>query len=264
MQKAPLARGLAILKFVAETGAPVGFQDVADGLGLNITTARRLLLDLASTGMLVHDPELKTFSLGVEFLRICSVALSGRSVMGLVRPAVEELVDDLGETCCLYILDRTDMKNVLMLVVRSGNALDYELPIGVRADLFAGSGKVVLAHLGDAEMREALAGGLRPITGNTITDRDELSSALAAIRKDGYGISFGERVEGAVGVAAPIFDRSGVVVGTLVLTIPEVRIDRAALPDIATEVVGAAQEISSTLATESFSFGWRPDEASAS
>ena len=42
------------------------------------------------------------------------------------------------------------------------------------------------------------------ITPNTITDKEVLRQELEKVRKDGYAISFGERVIGSASISAPV------------------------------------------------------------
>src|SRR5690606_21507438 len=65
---------------------------------------------------------------------------------------------------------------------------------------------------------------LERYTPNTPQDREALAKELATIRERGYAVSFGERYDGAVGIAAPVIVR-GAVVGGLSITVPQSRLD---------------------------------------
>jgi DNA-binding IclR family transcriptional regulator len=58
-----------------------------------------------------------------------------------------------------------------------------------------------------------LAAELPVLTGASITDRDELSAQLDQVRRTGYALEDQESTLGDAGIAAPVFDRSGQVVG---------------------------------------------------
>ena len=66
---------------------------------------------------------------------------------------------------------------------------------------------------------------------------------LSMIRRTGYCVSLGERLEGAVGVAAPILDHSSLAIGSVQLTIPRHRFDKAMLPLLVPAVVDTAARI---------------------
>jgi DNA-binding IclR family transcriptional regulator len=86
------------------------------------------------------------------------------------------------------------------------------------------SGKAILAALPEAELAEYLSrAALTPLTSATIIDAVELQRQVRAARASGVASSRGERIPGAVGVAAPVFGPSGRVVGSVLVTIPEFR-----------------------------------------
>jgi DNA-binding IclR family transcriptional regulator len=57
-------------------------------------------------------------------------------------------------------------------------------------------------------------------------------------------VSRGEKLEGAVGIGAPVFAHGTDVLGSLSVTIPEQRFDEAAIDEIAAQVIRAAAELS--------------------
>ena len=66
------------------------------------------------------------------------------------------------------------------------------------------SGKAFLAFLSADQQQEYLA----QLDGEG-ADVDAIKASLAEVRERGYAVSFGERLQGAVAVAAPIRNRSG-------------------------------------------------------
>jgi DNA-binding IclR family transcriptional regulator len=103
---------------------------------------------------------------------------------------------------------------------------------------------VLLAFLPAAE-REALLESLdpRPMTPATLTDLGELRAQLDEVARRGTAFSAGERVTGAVGVSAPVFDAGGSVVAALSVLGPESRIDDAKLREFEKSVRSTAEAI---------------------
>jgi DNA-binding IclR family transcriptional regulator len=60
-----------------------------------------------------------------------------------------------------------------------------------------------------------------------VASRNELDNELRRIRADGYCISEGEIIAGAVAIASPVFDRSGRVAGSICVFGPEARLSGA-------------------------------------
>ncbi|WP_340101815.1 IclR family transcriptional regulator [Salinibaculum salinum] len=74
------------------------------------------------------------------------------------------------------------------------------------------SGKVVLADMDDAQLDVVLdAHGLKSMTPNTITDREELEAELETVREQGYARDKEEAAIGIRGVAAPVEGLDGVI-----------------------------------------------------
>jgi len=64
---------------------------------------------------------------------------------------------------------------------------------------------------------------LPSVTERTITDPELLDAELMRVRQLGYAVTHGQRVVGAVGIAAPIWGPTGRVLGSIVVTVPEQR-----------------------------------------
>jgi DNA-binding IclR family transcriptional regulator len=90
---------------------------------------------------------------------------------------------------------------------------------------------------------------LEQLTPRTTTDARELRERLADIRREGIGISLGETVPGAAGLAAPIFNADGSVTAGLLIGAPLDRVEQE-LPELSrllreavTRVSGIAQAL---------------------
>lgn len=99
-------------------------------------------------------------------------------------------------------------------------------------------GRIFLAH-GLA----ALPRHLERRTVNTITDPDLFQQELARIRREGCALQDEEYYIGMRGVAAPVFDAAGAVVGAIGVSGPSVRICSADLADLSRIVREIAREI---------------------
>ena len=78
-------------------------------------------------------------------------------------------------------------------------------------------------------------------------DKKAVLSQLERIRKDEYWVARGEIFAGAVGIAAPYFDRENRVIGSVVVYGPEVRFSEERIAHTTKLVVESAIAISATL-----------------
>ena len=222
-----------------------GVRRLGEELGMAPTTVHRTLLRLAELRLVEWDEDAESYILGVEFLRLARRALDYHPLEVVGLPEMRLLVDDARETAVLSTYDSTRRQLLFVAVVESQQPLRYVINLHSWVPLHAGaSGLVVMAHLPKAEQEDIIADGLSTVTGNTIVDPDSLRSELERIRDKGYAITVGQRIDGAVGIAAPIWDSAGRVFGSLALTIPEYRLKPDAQSTLAAKVVTAAKRIS--------------------
>lgn len=157
---------------------------------------------------------------------------------------MRKLADELGETVTLNAYSKEYGTGVCVAIEECDKPLQYALEVGEIKPLHAGaSGKALLAFLPDAECERILEiNGLPRLTPHTTVRRRKLDAELRATRTQGWVASFGERLAGAVGIGAPVFNVSGHVVASMVVTIPEQRFDQSQLNDYAHSLrVGAGQ-----------------------
>ena len=88
---------------------------------------------------------------------------------------------------------------------------------GQRRSLFKGAmSKIILAHLPNHRLRSIFSRrGEDVADANLGADWAEFRNALGRIRSDGYVKSVGEFYPGIVGLAAPIFNGEGAIIGSL-------------------------------------------------
>jgi len=110
-----------------------------------------------------------------------------------------------GETINLSVM--VQLHSILLHSVPSEQELRVTESDSGYGTLFAvgATGKALLSQLSDDEIREVLYRvDLRKVSKNIITDRRELITQLYDIRRQGYAISYGERIPGAMCVSAVI------------------------------------------------------------
>ncbi len=214
---------LDVLKLLAASPDGLRAEAVAGRLGTDSAKVEEALAVLA-TRQLASGSD-GVWSLGFGLLELARPLLRG-SLRASVRPLMEKLRDESGETATLFVLSGT--QQVVVDVAASRQPLRYELEIGRTFDLHKGAaGKAALSAMGDAEV-EALLDHY----GVGDAERRRLTAELARIRGAGYAVSFGERLEGGAAVAAPIRDESGRARGVLGLMMPAFRNARDRMPHL--------------------------------
>ena len=209
-------RVLQLLKTFDDARVELGVAEIARALDVHKSTASRLAAALERAGFLTRAG--KRYRLGVEVIRLGTIALRSFDLVATMQPGMEKVSQQTGETVNLAVPDGTDVLNVAEV------ASTYILScsggwIGRRTRPHAvANGKVLLAY-----------GAISPptvlerYTPQTITSPDRLASELARVRREGYATAVAELEEGLIAVAAPVFDPSGACIAALSITGPEYR-----------------------------------------
>ncbi len=236
-----VARAVAVLRAVAESGDGTQIKRISADLRLPASTVHRLLDLLIREGMVERDEEAPTYRAGREFLRLSSVVASRHPLQAIAAPLLEQAVAALNETAYLCLYLPREHRLTFAAHVESTHPLGYRVRSHEPQTLLTGaSGRSILAFLPPDEVgavfaREGLAG---PV---------DAAPDLAAIRARGYALSLGQRIAGAVGIFAPVFGPGGRVTGSLGFTIPEQRFDPAREAEFAHEACRLAAELSAGL-----------------
>jgi DNA-binding IclR family transcriptional regulator len=106
------------------------------------------------------------------------------------------------------------------------------------------SGKAILAFLPENEIEQTLRReSASSVSGEKPPSLRAMVAELREVRERGYAITEGEKLPGARGVAAPVFDAKGVF-GCLCLTSPQERMPHASIDSIVKDIMVKSDEIS--------------------
>jgi IclR family transcriptional regulator, acetate operon repressor len=205
---------------------------------LRALTARRYL-DQAATG---------EYRLGPKAVELGAGVGAQRELPAASRPALAELMRRTGETVYLSTLSADGASVVFIDKLESAHIIRYAAGVGDRRPLHAtSSGKAILAFLPEPRREELLRSlPLSRYTERTVTSPAALRAALEEIRHTGVSVTLDELARGAAGIAAPVFDRDGRVVGACAIGAPTDRV-RARLRQLGVDVRAAARAISTVL-----------------
>ncbi|GAA0472719.1 IclR family transcriptional regulator [Actinoplanes capillaceus] len=215
-----LERGLMILSSFSETRPVLGIADISRAVTLNKSTTYRYVATLARLGYLQQDPETKKYSLGPKVVDLGFAALNSLEINRVAAPCLQSLADETGYTVSMAVLDGPDV--VYVERRRSGRAtsafaISLNLHVGSRLPAYCTSmGKVLLAHQEPAVLRALLDRTDFARRGpKTLTNREQLTAALAKIRQTGVAANDEELAAGLRSVAAPVRDRTGRVIAAI-------------------------------------------------
>jgi IclR family pca regulon transcriptional regulator len=242
-----LDRGLAVIRCFSSERPSLTLSEVAERTGLTRAAARRFLLTLQELGYVGSSG--RQFSLRPRVLALGYAYLSSFSVAQIAQPHLEDLAEELHESCSVSVLDGDDI--VYVARASANRIMTIALTVGTRLPPYPTSmGRILLANLPDAE-RESMLGRatLRKLTDHTIVDLDRLREVLATVRAQGWAAVDQELEAGVRSIAVPIRDSSGRVVAAINASAHAARVPMRTLEKLfLPRLLGAAGHINSELA----------------
>jgi DNA-binding IclR family transcriptional regulator len=234
---------MTILETLAESPEELGVTQLGKHLGVHKTTASRLVSTLAEHGLVERNPSTEKYRLGFGLIRLASATASGLDLVRQARPGLERLAEDTGETVNLAALEADQVVNIDQIT--AAHLIVNVNWVGKRTPLHCTSnGKVLLAHLPEAEQDRILRGPLERLTPNTIVDTGVLRRELEEVRVRGFARTLEELEVGLNAVAAPVRDGSGRVVAAVSVAGPAYRVGPSEIAQLAAVTVAAAAQIS--------------------
>jgi IclR family acetate operon transcriptional repressor len=211
-------RAIDIMAALAEANLPVGVTELEQSLLLSRPTLYRILHTLEKKGMVICKGKPQRFSLGVRIVEMARPWLGNNNIAAVSQPYLTTLWNQTDETVALFVVGDLDTK-VCIQELQSRQALVFTRGTGIVEPLIIGSsGKTILAYRDRGSIEIILA---------AIADNDmraRIEQDLVAIRKNGYSLTKGEVIAGAVAMSAPVFSRGGAVQGSVSLYGPEIRL----------------------------------------
>ena len=253
-----VARVVRLLRCIAESDGDLSVKSLAASLRLPPSTVHRQLQLLAQSGIVERGGASHSYRAGRELFRIASLVVQQFDAGQAVRPVIESLRDATGETCFFTMYLPAAREATVIEVARAPHPLRYQVERFTHIPLAWGAlGRSILAHLPAEDVARILAdAGPASATGRRLPAARTLRAELSRIARQGYAMSRGHNIAGAVGFASAVLDAAGGVVGSIGLTMPESRLTpahAARFPDL---VASHARRLSDTL-------GWRDPQRGA-
>src|SRR5690606_13696971 len=231
-----------LLERLADAGGEASLSELATSSGLLMPTIHRLIRTLVASGYVRQNAN-RRYALGARLIRLGEHASLQFGTWA--RPLLAELVDEVGETANLAVLERDEVvyvsqapsKHSMRMFTEVGRRL---LPHGT------GVGKAILAGLPSDEVRALLGRtGMPAYTEHTHTDVERFLAHLADIAEQGYALDESEQELGVRCIAVPV---PGTPTPTAVsVSGSEGRLTKDAVGRIAPLVIRTAEQLSKQL-----------------
>lgn len=245
-EQSSLGRMLGLLDLFTPSVSVRPVADLVNYLGTSRSTSYRYIKALQDAG-LIEAVANGGYVLGpriVEFDRQIRMSDPLYKAGGRVLPT---LVEQTGHSALLCALYADSVMCIREQLVEGSPMVIFSR--GQRRPLFAGAAsKIVIPYLPPHRLRSIFKQHPRDIAiAGLGTDWQSFRDRLAAIRKDGYLVSYGEFNPGVFGISAPVFNAEDLVVGSLGIAGSEAQLDKKKLASYCEAVVAAAKQLSEIL-----------------
>lgn len=237
---------LNIIELLAKERRAVGVTALAQALGTTKSRIHRHLQTLVQLGYIVQPEDSDRYESGPRLTALGRVVTDKLDLIHVSADALLELRDALGHSAVVSEITPDGMR---VLATVPGQK---PIEIGVRAGSLlpfhcSAQGKATLAFSSPEFRARVLRGPLEKMTPETIVDPEALLAELEKIRKQGWATAANQTGIGLNTLAAPIFDSTGTVCGTVGVVDLVQFIDETPSEDQRSRVMAAAKRVSRAL-----------------
>ena len=235
------AKALALLSHFSTTHPEIGLSQLCRIARRDKATTYRHLQALEGAGFVEQNPLTKHYRLGPALMQLAQLREATVPRKASARRAIENLAFATGETAHVTVLSGTTLyalddcespKHGTRAIIDIS-----EFPLHATA-----SGKAALAFGTEALIDIAIA-NLQKYTESTPATRKALIDAMAITRQTGFGHANQSYESEIYGIAAPLFDHSGMFAGAVSVASVASRLTVDLEQTIQSELIIAAREI---------------------
>jgi DNA-binding IclR family transcriptional regulator len=238
---------LQVLDLVQESSRGLTFEEISSAIEAPRSTLYRYLKALTDAGFLVSLPN-TGFTLGPRIAELDYKMRRHDRLILLGRPVMAELVQT--ETAVALLCRLYRAKVLCIHQEAHPDALHSNYERGLARPLLRGAAsRAILAHMPPRTIVKLYEGDPDEFRsanlGNTLED---VKRTLRGIRQAGWESVAGQVTPGATGIAAPIFDGRGSILGSLSLTLKGTKHSAKEINRIAGKVSSGAGFITNAIA----------------
>jgi len=243
---ASFSKFMIVLQFVADDPGRLSVPELYKRVNFPRGTSRRILSALMNEGLIVVDERTERLELGPRLINLASRAWNRFDLRTIAQEDIRWLRDSTSETVHLAVPSGLEM--VYIDKLEGLRAVRMRSRIGARIPLHSTSvGKAYMAALEVSECKGLLDKlDYYPLTPNTLA-RHDLESDLRDTARRGYSMDREETELDIICFGCAIRGATGRPVGSLSVTVPKYRLDKAAERTCKEGVVVCASRISTRI-----------------
>jgi len=220
--------------------------DIAGYCKYSTSTVHRLLQSLKELNWIIQDGGRHKYYLGPLVLQLASNRIAAHKYLIIhALGEMERLADITEETINLAIMLNLNY-NIIHAIPSKHDLRIIEENKRIGPIYTGATAKVMLSQLSDEELQITLRYiKFERFTENTVTDKAVLLEQVKEIRRKGYCVTYGERINGALCISAPV--KNYLCPASLSIVGPENRL-KARVKEVVEELKSSAGSISLDIA----------------
>ena len=215
-----LAKGLQVLSAFTAGHRSMTLSEIAQRTGMSKSSAQRSVHTLLTLGYVGKHTPTQRFCLMPKVVELGFRYLDAHPLIHAAHSYLAQLARDSGETATLT--EPVGDHMLYLAQVLTTQHVPVLTPVGTLIPMYASScGRAYLSQQPAAQWHDALHNMERPSrTRHTLTQVDDIAQRLQMCLDMGYATNCEELFLGDMGIAAPVFNARGQVVGAVHLAPP--------------------------------------------
>lgn len=241
-----LYKAIKLLDYFNSAHPERGISELAELSGMLKSSVYNILSTYEVCGIIEKDPKTSQYRLGLKILELSNVLSQDDVFWQIIRPFMEELTDQTGETVFLATPYGTNI--IYREAAFPKHAMSARAIKGVVAPMYCTSlGKAILSGMNSSLTEQVIAAGLEPFTPYTITDPQTFREEISRIRILGYAVDNMEHEYGIKCVGVPLCNERNQVIGAISLSGPSLRFNEQQIVEYAKLLEERAHQIRNRL-----------------
>ena len=239
-------RQLRLIRLFTRTHPVWTAEEAAAALGVSVSTCYRYINGLCQTGFL--DPVAgKGYILGPAFVEYDHLIRDTDPLLAAARPVMRSLLSDLalpaGVLLCRLYQERVMcIDQALDPAFRSTISYERGRPMPL---LRGATSKIILSYLPARALQRVHEAHRES---GDLADWKNFKAEMGQLRRDGFCLTQGTVNPGIVGIAAPVFNNTRSILGSLSIVLQEDHLLPAALGRMTSLVIAGARQIDGAMA----------------
>ncbi len=237
-----LGKGVALLEAVAREPG-LGFTAIQERLGMPKSSTHHLISTMCELG-LIKRRSLGGYALGLKLLELAAIANESNDLQRDAMPLLREFAQRVQLTCHLGVFEQGEA--IYLARVEGARDIVVKSHVGQRFPVNCSAlGKSLIAWLAPELLDVVIANlAFEKRMPKTVTNAADFRLQLADVRRRGWALDDEEQAPNCRCIAAPIFDRDGVVVAAISAVGTLEQVEDRRFETLAAQVIVAASAIS--------------------